>query len=310
MKLEKVDICFIILHYKDIELTDKTVQSILRLEGNHNSRVIIVDNASPNGSGKQLEKKYHNNLMVKIVLSDINGGFSRGNNLGYQYCLDHYDMDFVIAANNDVIFSQKDFIPVLYECYEQEKFYVAGPDIFVPHRQYHQSPIVNHVRDISEMRESIELVRENVKRFSKKIPLKLFRNYCIEVYRENILIQKLIRIAKKVKVQKNVSWKEARRNVVLFGACIIFSKEYCMRNDELFETITFMYGEEDFLALKCVRDGGTTMYLPQLRILHIGHGSSISNRLSFAEFRKRKIEHELKTVEAYELYIKHYMSIR
>ena len=51
--MEKIDVCFIILHYMDQNLTERTVASISGLNDIHNSKIVIVDNASPNESGKK-----------------------------------------------------------------------------------------------------------------------------------------------------------------------------------------------------------------------------------------------------------------
>ena len=49
-------VCFIILHYMVIEETLSCVENIKSIEGN--KKIIIVDNNSSNGSGKQLEDLY------------------------------------------------------------------------------------------------------------------------------------------------------------------------------------------------------------------------------------------------------------
>ena len=43
---------FVILHYRAIDMTKTCVERIEALEGN--SHIVIVDNASPNGTGRLL----------------------------------------------------------------------------------------------------------------------------------------------------------------------------------------------------------------------------------------------------------------
>ena len=45
---------FVILHYRAIEMTRTCVERIQALEGNNH--IVIVDNASPNGTGRLLEE--------------------------------------------------------------------------------------------------------------------------------------------------------------------------------------------------------------------------------------------------------------
>ena len=54
--------CFVILHYIAAEETEKCVESLLRLAGD--KKIIIVDNASPNGSGKKLQEMYRDEAAV------------------------------------------------------------------------------------------------------------------------------------------------------------------------------------------------------------------------------------------------------
>ena len=45
-------IAFVILHYRAADMTRKCVERIKALEGD--KKIVIVDNASPNGTGQEL----------------------------------------------------------------------------------------------------------------------------------------------------------------------------------------------------------------------------------------------------------------
>ena len=49
---------FLILHYNATEITKKCVTSIQNLDGGKDAIIIIVDNASSNGSGQELLEEY------------------------------------------------------------------------------------------------------------------------------------------------------------------------------------------------------------------------------------------------------------
>ena len=91
---------FVILHYRAIEMTRTCVERIKALEGK--SHIVIVDNASPNGTGRILEKEYDKEKMITVLLNQENGGFARGNNLGICWVCSHLKADFVVVLNNDV----------------------------------------------------------------------------------------------------------------------------------------------------------------------------------------------------------------
>ena len=77
-------VCFVILHYMALEETVVCVESILHnVEGE--KRIVVVDNASPNGSVKQLRERYEDEPLVDVIETGKNLGFARGNNFGYRY---------------------------------------------------------------------------------------------------------------------------------------------------------------------------------------------------------------------------------
>lgn len=68
--------------------------------------VIIVDNKSTDDSVEFLLKKNYEN--IKIILSEKNNGFASGNNIGVRYAKDNLDAKYILFANTDTIFTEKD----------------------------------------------------------------------------------------------------------------------------------------------------------------------------------------------------------
>lgn len=93
-------VSIILVNYGGSKDTIECIQSI-EDSGEKDYQIIVVDNASPDDSVAVLEaaQKDHNFILIK---SDVNGGFSAGNNLGIQYALEH-DTDYVLLLNNDTI---------------------------------------------------------------------------------------------------------------------------------------------------------------------------------------------------------------
>lgn len=89
----------VLVNYCGEQLTRECVASLLK-QNNLNFKIVIVDNASPDGSGKVLENEYKGLSNVKVLLSSENNGFSDGNNIGIKYSLEQGALA-VLLLNND-----------------------------------------------------------------------------------------------------------------------------------------------------------------------------------------------------------------
>ena len=74
---------FVILHYMTADDTINCVESIK--EKCFDYEIVIVDNASPNGSGKILETKYSKESKINVLTLEKNIGFDCGNNAGINF---------------------------------------------------------------------------------------------------------------------------------------------------------------------------------------------------------------------------------
>lgn len=283
-----VSICFLILHYMDGELTNKTIESVLNLNNFGNSQIVVVDNASPNGSGKLLKEKYMGMKEIHIILSESNVGFSAGNNIGFQYIKNNFISDFIIAINNDILFPQIDFIDKLNALYAEEPFWVAGPDVYVPHRYYHSSPMHDHPVKDQEVRIFVARGEWEKRQLTKKFSLYVFKIYLRDCFGENILIRSLIKIKRFIKGQE-VNYIKRNEGIVLQGSCLIFDKRYCEKNNNLFLPLTFMYGEEMLLTLRCIKNNWEIRYFPELLVWHMCNGSSKLAKLGYREYCKKRM---------------------
>ena len=58
-------ICYVILHYQNIEVTQECVEKLKRIIQKE-SKIVVIDNASPNGSGEKLLNYFASDGMVKL----------------------------------------------------------------------------------------------------------------------------------------------------------------------------------------------------------------------------------------------------
>lgn len=107
MQKEKVDLSVIILTFNTRELLAKCLESISALDnGNFRIEVIVVDNASSDGSREYLKSLKGG---LKVIFSDQNLGFAGGNNLALRGARGRYilflnsDTELAPSALNKII---------------------------------------------------------------------------------------------------------------------------------------------------------------------------------------------------------------
>lgn len=103
MKTEPIGI--VILNYKTWEKTLACAESIYQ---NYSGefQIVIVDNNSPNDSYNRLTQAFLDKPDVTVVKTERNGGFSYGNNFGFDYIVLHFPkIEHVVITNNDIIFT-------------------------------------------------------------------------------------------------------------------------------------------------------------------------------------------------------------
>jgi N-acetylglucosaminyl-diphospho-decaprenol L-rhamnosyltransferase len=102
----------VIVNYNSYVDCCECVESILQFDVVEAGAIVIVDNCSPDGSGRKLAAKLGN---VKVVMSDRNGGFGAGINLGTA----NLDAEYYLILNPDTRF-QENRLEVALELFAKE----------------------------------------------------------------------------------------------------------------------------------------------------------------------------------------------
>jgi GT2 family glycosyltransferase len=92
----------IVLTYNGLALTRACLESIVRSTQWPNIEIVIVDNASSDGTRDLVTEFAHTQDRVKLILNETNEGFARGNNRG----LEAAEGDYLVMLNNDTVVSQ------------------------------------------------------------------------------------------------------------------------------------------------------------------------------------------------------------
>lgn len=110
-------IAIVILNYEAYRETEKCVESILKKKLEI-AGIVIVDNASRNDSFLYLTRKFQDNNKIRLVKSDENLGFARGNNLGIKMAREEWKADFILLLNSDTVILEEDYLTKMLEEYE------------------------------------------------------------------------------------------------------------------------------------------------------------------------------------------------
>lgn len=262
---------FVILHYRAIDTTRKCVESIKALAGA--KHIVIVDNASPNGTGAELTQEFASDPYVDVILNPDNSGFARGNNLGVRYVADELDADFVCVLNNDVEIQQHGFIEGIERIYEEHPFDLLGPDILSVFSGIHQSPKSLHAVNLEGVRKK----RAFVRRSQNPVLLLLSSGE-----KNSPAIWRIAQ--RRNRAKQNIDSAKAMESVVLHGSCVIFSRRYIDRHPEPFYPKTFMYYEMEILDWLCRRENCVVRYDPSISVLHYQY---VASKMEYRSIIKR-----------------------
>lgn len=267
-------VSFVILHYKDLTVTNLCVQSILCMEQQDRIRIVIVDNDIYETAEKRekLRQKYAKESRVDVLQIKENGGFSYANNQGYQYAREKQKASFILVLNNDIEFIQDDFIQRLDKSYKNHVCHVLGPDVIRSSTGEHQNPMDQRIRTKEEAEYTIKMNRRALKQYSILYPLLYWNNRRNE------------RKETKRKLTNAAYYQSVKKDIVPFGACLIFTPEFVTHETRAFYPETLFYYEEHILAYRCQKQGYKIIYDPALKVMH---ESGTATKKSFGSEKKR-----------------------
>jgi GT2 family glycosyltransferase len=128
---EKVDVSIVIVNYNTIALTTDCINSLIEYTKSVHYEIILVENGS-----NQFRTIDHEHWQgkVKLIVSEDNLGFAKGNNLGIVEAIGKY----ILLVNSDTLL-QSDAVSLLYDYLEKnQEVGVVSPRIIYPAGE-HQS---------------------------------------------------------------------------------------------------------------------------------------------------------------------------
>ena len=129
---EKISV--ILVNYNGISFNDACIQSILKSSTRDSLEIIVVDNASTDGSLEALRKVWGDQEKVHIIALDDNYGFARANNVGIRWAMEQGCSTYVLLNNDTEI--KEDTLEQLLKCNQEHKalavpkvLYADRPDV-------------------------------------------------------------------------------------------------------------------------------------------------------------------------------------
>ncbi|MBR2658327.1 glycosyltransferase [Candidatus Saccharibacteria bacterium] len=270
-----VTVVFVILHYLTENDTISCVDSIKKCV--KRSKIIIIDNASKNGSGEAIKAKYSDDANIEVVLNNQNYGFARGNNIGIRIAKEKFNPDFVILCNNDTKIIDDDFLEKVSREYAESGYAVLGPSELLSNGNYYCP-----VKDIPTYHETKKFIR------SLEFRIRHTRLFLYVDFFKKI-IKKIVTFGRR---DMKTTCGKKQYGIVLHGAFLVLSRKYLENFDGLDER-TFLYGEEALLALSLRKRGLVSVYDPSIHILHNHHSATNHLTMSTVERVRKRAKYEL-----------------
>lgn len=118
----------VVLNTNEYPDCSRCVNSLRTVDYPH-LKVVLVDNASTDGSAERLQADFPD---LPLLRSAVNAGYSSGNNIGIKYALQQ-GADYILILNSDVVV-EPDFLRPLVEIAEQDlTIGIVTPKIFYFH---------------------------------------------------------------------------------------------------------------------------------------------------------------------------------
>lgn len=223
---------------------------------------IIVVDNKSTDNSYEILKNYESEK-IRVIQTDCNKGYAVGNNYGIKFVMENFKSDFITVANPDIYFTNDTLK-------EMKKFLVNNENIASVNTRIYMP---NNKEQIASW--NLPTLKED--------------------FLDMFLFIKKLRKKNRVKLQK-VDFNE-----VLAG-CFFMIKSNVMKEIDLFDERTFLYGEERILAHKIKSIGMKQATLNYEKCIH-EHSKSINKNIS-SIIDKYNILYESR-----EVYYRHYAKI-
>lgn len=268
------DLSVVIVSYNTCKLTKKTIEDLVAAltKEKLSWEIIVVDNASIDGSVQMLDMLSHEYEDISVVKNIKNLGFGAANNIGIKKTKGEY----VLLLNSDVEVNQADFTSLI--TYMRKHKDVGGLTVKVLLSLHNIDP-ASH-RGFPTIWHSFSYFTGLEKLTRKIYPLnRLFGGY-------------------------HMTWEDLSKTHEIdspTAAFFLIPKEV-LKEVKGFDEDFFMYGEDIDLAFRIKEKGLKIIYYPKFSVVHLKHQSGL--KTYDPATKKATIHHFYEAMKIF--YRKHY----
>jgi GT2 family glycosyltransferase/lipopolysaccharide/colanic/teichoic acid biosynthesis glycosyltransferase len=241
---QKTDLTIIIVNYNVKEFLANCLQSIRRAKGSLNLQIIVVDNASTDGSASFLEHRFPE---VKFIWNEENKGFGKANNQAIQLA----EGECTLLLNPDTLLQEDTLITLFSHMKENPQTAACGCKILNPDGTY-----------APESRRSVPTVSSAIYKALGLTSLfpesRLFGNYYLGWQSE-----------------------DTPGKIPVLSGSFMFYRTDVLKELGGFDERFFMYGEDIDLCYRTTALGYDIDYVPQTSIIHYKGESTKKGNLSY-----------------------------
>ncbi len=241
--INEIDISLIIVNWNTKDLLIQCIESIYKKTKKITYEIIVVDNASNDGSVFAVKKKYPE---VLVIENQKNLGFAAANNIGIKKAQGNY----IGLINSDIVFIENSLYDLM-KIMDSEKSIGAGGPLTLGEdlkKQYHCRRFPNLINGFNETFYLDKL-------FPKK---RLFQGRLV----------------------RDISTSETSFVDVL-PMCFLLIKRETLKEIGLLDEMFFIYGEDKDWCKRLSIGKWRLMFYPGTSAIHLGSGSSSAEPLRF-----------------------------
>jgi GT2 family glycosyltransferase len=232
--MKATELSIIIVNYNTKVLLKNCLDSIISHTKNVNYEIIVVDNASTDGSLDMIKELYP---QIALQCNKENVGFSRANNLGYRMS----SGDYLLFLNSDTLVRNDAILTMMTYIKDNPDIGIVGPKVVGPENH----PSRSYMRFLD-----VKSLFLGTKYLSWFIDTEKYRlHYDHYDYSST----------------QSVPW--------LSGACLMTSR-HVFQEAGCFDEHYFLYLEDMDLCMQVKKNGYSNVYLPSAEIVHLFGGSS------------------------------------